>query len=56
MEEAKEKEAWCNFKDMKAGSRKRKEKDDTPEIPIAKKTRIEQAPTRTEKDGNFWRR
>ena len=45
MEEAEEKEAWSNFKDMKAGFRKRKEKDDTPEIPRAKKPRIEQAPT-----------
>ena len=30
---------------LKAGFRKRKEKDDTPEIPRAKKPSIEQAPT-----------
>ena len=31
LEEAKEKEAWLKFKNRKAGFRKRKEKDDTPE-------------------------
>jgi hypothetical protein len=40
-EEAKEKEAWANFKNMKAGFRKRKEKDDTPDVPRAKKPRID---------------
>ena len=44
LEEAKEKEAWSEFKDMKAGFRKRKEKDDTPELPRAIKPRIEQTP------------
>ena len=42
LEEAKEKEAWSTFKNRKAGFRKRKEKDDTPEVPKAKKPRIEQ--------------
>jgi hypothetical protein len=53
-EEAKEKEAWANFKNMKAGFRKRKEKDDTPDVPRAKKPRIEQAPHSEVADLGDW--
>ena len=56
LEEAKEKEAWSNFKDTKAGFRKRKEKYDTPEIPRAKKPRIEQAPNIEVVDLGDWLR
>ena len=56
LEEAKEKEAWAKFKDMKAGFRKRKDKDDTIKIPKAKKPRLEQAPNIEEMDLGDWLR
>ena len=40
MEEAKEKEAWKNFKNKNAGFRKRKKKDDTPEVNRSKRPRL----------------
>jgi predicted nucleotidyltransferase len=47
---------FLQFKNMKAGFRKRKEKDDTPELPRVKKPRIEQTPNIEVLDLGDWLR